>query len=298
MCIRDSYTIGNGDIYAMCPVTTAISQGQFGQFPMLLFCSDGNYAMSVNSEGFYSTISPIQRDVCLNPRSITQMDSEVLFISSRGVMITNGASIDCISQALQGVFEPVPEEIGTNMEMIDKPPIELIKTAMIAYDYANQRIIFMLKDMDTSFVLSLPENRWNTAVFGRVKSVVNIFPYSYVHIEDRIVRLTDIYDYSSEVINKGIVVTRALKLDTLQLKRLMDMSVQGIFSGKQKMILFASQDGKKWYKIGETQARRVGAIRGRYFKYYRIALETALTAKENISGIRLIYDIMPEKRLR
>ena len=63
-------------------------------------------------------------------------------------------------------------------------------------------------------------------------------------------------------------------------------------------ILFASQDGKKWYKIGETQARRVGAIRGRYFKYYRIALETALTAKENISGIRLIYDIMPEKRLR
>lgn len=53
----------------------------------------------------------------------------------------NGASIDCISQALQGVFEPVPEEIGTNMEMIDKPPIELIKTAMIAYDYANQRII-------------------------------------------------------------------------------------------------------------------------------------------------------------
>lgn len=292
------YTIGNGDIYAMCPVTTAISQGQFGQFPMLLFCSDGNYAMSVNSEGFYSTISPIQRDVCLNSRSITQMDSEVLFISSRGVMITNGASIDCISQALQGVFEPVPEEIGTNMEMIDKPPIELIKTAMIAYDYANQRIIFMLKDMDTSFVLSLPENRWNTAVFGRVKSVVNIFPYSYVHIEDRIVRLTDIYDYSSEVINKGIVVTRALKLDTLQLKRLMDMSVQGIFSGKQKMILFASQDGKKWYKIGETQARRVGAIRGRYFKYYRIALETALTAKENISGIRLIYDIMPEKRLR
>lgn len=83
-------------------------------------------------------------------------------------------------------------------------------------------------------MLSLPENRWNTAVFGRVKSVVNIFPYSYVHIEDRIVRLTDIYDYSSEVINKGIVVTRALKLDTLQLKRLMDMSVQGIFSGKQK----------------------------------------------------------------
>lgn len=152
-----------------------------------------------------------------------------------------------------GVFEPVPEEIGTNMEMIDKPPIELIKTAMIAYDYANQRIIFMLKDMDTSFVLSLPENRWNTAVFGRVKSVVNIFPYSYVHIEDRIVRLTDIYDYSSEVINKGIVVTRALKLDTLQLKRLMDMSVQGIFSGKQKMILFASQDGKKWYKIGKRR---------------------------------------------
>lgn len=292
------YTIGNGNIYATCPVTTAISQGQFGQFPMLLFCSDGNYAMSVNSEGFYSTISPIQRDVCLNSRSITQMDSEVLFISSRGVMITNGASIDCISQALQGVFEPVPEEIGTDMEIIDEPPVELIKTAMIAYDYANQRVIFMLKDMDTSFVLSLPENRWNTAVFGRVRSVVNIFPYSYVHIEDRVVRLTDIYDYSSEVINKGIVVTRALKLDTLQLKRLMDMSVQGIFSGKQKMILFASQDGKKWYKIGETQARRVGAIRGRYFKYYRIALETALTAKENISGIRLIYDIMPEKRLR
>ena len=53
-------------------------------------------------------------------------------------------------------------------------------------------------------------------MFGSGKSLVNIFPYSYVPSEDRIVRLTDIYDDSSEVINKGIVVTRALKLDTLQ----------------------------------------------------------------------------------
>lgn len=294
------YTVGTGEIFAMCPVTTALSQGQFGQFPLIAFCSDGNYALSVNSEGGYSTVSPIQRDVCANADSVTQMDSEVLFVSSRGVMVTDGASINCVSLALDGVFEKIPEGLDTIAEYPDIPPVNAVKEAMPIYDYSNQRVIFALPGKNFSLVLSLAEYRWSTAEFGRINAALNVFPYSFVqfHTDGRILWLRDVYDYSSETVCNGLIVTRALKLDSMQLKRLLRISVEGIFNEKQKLVVYASQNGTEWFGIGSSTSRCVNGIRGRYFKYYRFAVETALTPKENISGFRTEYHVRPERRMR
>jgi hypothetical protein len=43
-------SVGTGQIVGICSNTKAISQGQFGQFPVFVFTTDGIYTMSVNSD--------------------------------------------------------------------------------------------------------------------------------------------------------------------------------------------------------------------------------------------------------
>ena len=57
-------TVGTGKILGIVANTEAVSQGQFGQYPLLVFTDEGIYAMSVNAEGLYSSIHPISREVC------------------------------------------------------------------------------------------------------------------------------------------------------------------------------------------------------------------------------------------
>lgn len=80
-------TIGVGKVLGMASTTPALSQGQFGQFPLLVFATDGIWAMEVSPNGLYSVKQPISRDICSNPKSITQIDGAVIFISDKGAMI-------------------------------------------------------------------------------------------------------------------------------------------------------------------------------------------------------------------
>ena len=56
-------TVGNGTIIGVVSNTRAISQGQFGQFPLFCFTSDGIWMLQTSSEGIYSASSPISREV-------------------------------------------------------------------------------------------------------------------------------------------------------------------------------------------------------------------------------------------
>ena len=285
-------TIGTGTILGLASITTPLSQGQFGQFTLMAFCTDGNYAMQVNDEGLYAgTPPPMPRDVCTNPASITQIAGEVIFVSARGAMSADGSIIKCISDALNGV----PEDTGKML------PTDLFQQCRVAYDYAGRRIIFFSTTNDESYVLSLEDGTWSNGNFGQIKTVLNIYPYSYIQLAVRgtIIQLNTPYQYNGDTgLHTGRVVTRPLKLDSLQLKRLHQFKLEGIFKEPQQIKIFGSQNGTDWQLIGGTTRRRVGNMCGRYYKYYRFEIITSLRETENISGIRLEYDIRPESRMR
>jgi hypothetical protein len=101
----------------------------------------------------------------------------------------------------------------------------------------------------------------------------------------------------SNPIYEGVLLTRALKLDTYRLKRISQFALQGLFSEEQRIILYASQDGTRWLRLGATDQRRIRMI-GKVFKFFRFAIITKLKSTENITGIRLDYQVMSEKRYR
>lgn len=85
-------TIGTGKIIGIVANTESVSQGQFGQYPLLVFTDEGIYAMSVTSEGLYGSVHPISREVCNNPDSITPTDRLVYFTSDKGLMAISGGT--------------------------------------------------------------------------------------------------------------------------------------------------------------------------------------------------------------
>jgi hypothetical protein len=294
------YTIGTGKIYGLSSVATALSQGQFGQFPLMAFCSDGNYAMSVNEEGRYSAIHPpVQRDVCINPDAITQTDSEVLFISSRGVMVTSGAAANCISSELDGVPEVLPEDNDVWIYPEGKPS-DFFRTCRVAYDYTNRRIIFFPEQGtgDAWYVYSIDNAFWSSASFGPVESVINVFPYSYVQVDGRsILALSDNYSYEGEI-QEGILFTRPIKLGSFQLKKILRLSLQGVFSEEQNISIYVSNDCRKWIYVGTSCSSTIASLRGRPFKYCRFVIKTKLLPSENISLLRVHFETRKERRFR
>lgn len=290
------YTVGAGKVLGLSSIATALSQGQFGQFPLMIFCSDGNYAMSVNEEGRYSAIHPMQRDVCINPESITQTDSEILFVSSRGVMVTSGATAHNLSEILDGVPERLPD--GLDSEIPSENPLYFFRSCRAIYDYTNRRIIFFSPGSTLSYVYSIEEQAWSVSSFGSIKAVINRFPYSYVQLSDgAIMLLSESYSYEGSPV-KGLVYTRPVKMDTFALKKLLRVSLQGVFSKAQPISIYASNDGISWHFLGVSDSHRIVGFHGRPFKYYRFAIETELDPSENISALRIQFHARQERRFR
>ena len=84
-------TVGTGRIMAISTAAKALSEGQFGQFPLYAFTDEGVWALEVSSTGSYSARQPITRDVILANTDPLQMDSAVLFATDRGIMLISGS---------------------------------------------------------------------------------------------------------------------------------------------------------------------------------------------------------------
>lgn len=147
-------TIGTGSIIGISTAAKALSQGQFGQFPLYAFCTDGVWALEVSTTGTYIARQPITRDVCINPDSITQIDNAVLFASNRGIMHISGSKAICITDVIATEY---PFNVLTKLShasdlhsMLDhnadtclptQPFLGFLSGCRMVYDYVNQHII-------------------------------------------------------------------------------------------------------------------------------------------------------------
>lgn len=304
-------TVGTSEILGISSITTALSQGQFGSFPLMAFCTDGNYALQVDSEGLFSAVTPMQRDVCTNPKSITQIDGAIIFVTARGVMVADGSSIQPLSNILDGAQSDISriaaddglsEDMAVGIPVL--PPVDFFQTCIIAYDYPNKRLLFMTEsreDKAFGWQYSIDGQTWQQINFGNAYCTVNVFPSSYVqhtrYIGSFIKRLDKPYDYDGSGNNEGYILTRPLKLDSLQYKSLRQVVLVGSFSRPQTVGIYGSNDGVSWFRLGKSNAGRI-LIPGRYFKYYRFSVQTDLDSSENVTGLRVEYDVRPERRLR
>ena len=284
-------TIGTGEILGIAAATKALSQGQFGQFPLYAFTSEGIWALEVSSTGTYSSKQVVSRDVCNNPSSITQIDGAIIFTSDRGVMILQGSETQCISDIMQGRhFRPdtleaisayIPEianmitDVSDNLSFVD-----YIQTCNIAYDYPNARLVFNNPATRYHYIYSLRSGTFAKLHHGRrFPRVINNYPDCYLQDTNG-----NVYNYSS-IQNEngspnripGILITRPLKFGTTTLKTITRILNRGIYKSPShiKIGLYGSRDGLTYYKLR--------SLHGLGWKFFRLAIYTHLLPSERLS---------------
>ena len=89
-------------VNAISTAARALSQGQFGQFPLYAFCEDGIWAISVGADGKLESKQPISRDVIIPDSRVCQLDDSVAYLTKEGVKIIRGSETRCISEVLNG----------------------------------------------------------------------------------------------------------------------------------------------------------------------------------------------------
>lgn len=166
-------------IVGVAIATTALSQGQFGQFPIYVFTEDGIWAMETAADGSFITSKPLAREVCINPDSICSIDNAVVFVTDKAVMMIQGSQVMNISPYMNGRHY-VPNASAVNLishqdgfaeyaPVItdDDPFMKFMKDARTAYDYTGQRLIF-ISPSNTGFqyVYKIDTQTWHKMAFS------------------------------------------------------------------------------------------------------------------------------------
>lgn len=309
--VKGINTVGTGEIRGISSATKALSEGQYGQFPLYVFVSDGVWSMEVSSEGKYSTKQVVTRDVCVYPDSITQIDTAVVFASDRGVMLLSGSNSVCLSDTINNqarialIYEVNQDARGSllpglpnawsegNVDII--PFLTYLQLAKMVYDYTHQRIIIFHQNKTLpAYVYSLKSKAWGMT-YTKIAHGVNSYPEALAMVvsgnhEDNI--FVNVSDNKEGVTQQPcLLVTRPLKLDTPDDLKTVDNIIQRGYFRKNNIaaILYASRDNFNWHYIYSSQDHYLRGFSGTPYKYFRIALVCNLQPDESIYGCTIQY---------
>lgn len=290
-------TVGLGEIRGIAAATKALSQGQFGQFPLYAFSTDGIWALEVSGTGLYESIHPISRDVCTNPASITPIDAAIVFATEQGLKLLQGSDITLISSVMDGentdesMFNVKPE--FAHLFIADTDPfVQMIATCTIAYDYSHNLLhIFPQGDGTKHYVYSLDSGEYSTYVGYAMKSYVPGYPQGIIQIGNR---LHTFQRYTSADLRKGVAVTKQLAFDDpFAMKLIHDLRTlcHRTADGTQMRVsLFVSNDGYHW--------ARLRSLRMHSFKFYRLVLFSTMTDNDAIPGVTFQFEYCRTNKLR
>jgi hypothetical protein len=305
--------IGAGRIIGICSAAKAMSQGQFGTFPLYAFTDEGVCALEINEDGSFKPSQPFTRDVCINTDSITQLDSAVLFASDRGIMLLQGSTSLCITDAIftRSPFrierlpngESLPYLAGIDAWRFDYVPLlDFVRGCRMIYDYVNQRVIIYNKQKRYAYIYSLESKQW-----GLIESEIIDNPNSYpdalaVTSECVVANYSEpcLVNDGSDVVVPFLVITRPLKLGSGDVYKTVDTIIQRgyIDKGDVMQVLYASNDLRNWFMVYSSKDIYLRGFSGSPFKYFRIAIMGGLSENEAITGATVQFTPQLSNQLR
>lgn len=173
--------IGRTKVVGIAANTLDVSSGQWGQYPLYVFCSDGIIAIIIDGEGKFGGIQAVSSDVLREPRGLSQptlvqTGQALMFLTQRGVMAIAGTQINCLSEAMNGRhFNPMREladvdyHVGAFANLIgrtsdDTDFRDFAASGFLAFDYAHNRVLLLRPDRDYQYVYSMNTGMWSKEI--------------------------------------------------------------------------------------------------------------------------------------
>ncbi len=310
----------SGSINGIATTTRALSTGQFGQFPLYVFTTDGIWAMTTTDEGSFSKATPLSREVALD-RRVFPIDQAVIFITEKGVKILSGSEVTDLSPNMNGRHWVVEDDAKALLWKHDAwyqllPPLKdktpfmaFMKTAECMYDYTGARLIFFNDTAYYQYVYMLNTGTWHKTMQDldppyKIINTLNSYPNCQACALDEEVSETIVLDFStpldvtSEDERRCIIATRPFDLEEPDvLKTINHLKIRGQYerydsNNKPRVsyMLFGSQDGNTFH--------RLTSLRGKSWKLFRVIILATLKPTERISWIDVDYEHRFNNRLR
>lgn len=294
-------TVGTGAVRGMASATRALSQGQFGQYPLMAFTSDGIWALSVASDGNYSTVRPISREVCDNVDSICQIDQSVVFATKRGINKIAEINVASFSDILDGPYFSLDRlnriaDIKQNYKAVGdtvylREPGYYYKNASVRYDYCNGRLLLIPHSAPGEnikiYVYSITDDAWSTFSAETPLAVLNGYPYLYWQESDGKVKVLDRpYSYENGKVYSGMILTRTLTYSAA-MSSIGGFDQQTDSARRQTLFVWGSNDNRTWHYVGMSSRMHADYIAEHPFRYFRLMIITELTEADKYYDITL-----------
>lgn len=289
--IEAVYELACGEIYALTSATEALSEGQFGEFPIYAFTDNGIYALSIDQDGTIEAKQPISRDVLLEMNSTLQIDKAVIYPTKEGLKLISGRNTSLLSASIAGLnvqesgFSAPSELTITDTEPFQKQ-LEGIK---MVYDYAHRQVHLFGKEVASEgkqkhYVYDLESGQWATQILDKqLTTCVAGYPFSTMQFGTQLMQYTD--ELEANDVKQGWLLTRPISFsDPFTRKMLSDIRVLGQKTNtatKFKVQVYISEDRVNWH--------RLTSLKGRSAKWYRFLIMADMCGLDTLTGITCQY---------
>lgn len=173
--------IGRAKVLGIAANVLDVSNGQWGQYPLHVFCSDGIISVAIDAEGKMSRIDAVSSDILKEPLGISQptliqTNQMLVFLTQRGVMSISGTKPQALSLMMDGrhfnamtELADVDYHVGAFANLISRTSDatafrDYAESGFLAYDYAHNRVLLLRPDRDYQYVLSLDTMMWSKQI--------------------------------------------------------------------------------------------------------------------------------------
>lgn len=308
-----TYTLSTGAIFGMAAATAALSQGQYGEFPLYVFTTDGIWALRQGSgDVLYASQSPVNREVALSPRHIISVDDAVLYLSEQGLMALQGSEVSLLSQPFEGVPDATPGDAVSLLAEApsvgatatdDTPFYTFVTTAEVGYNYIEKELLFLSPDYPYMWVFDLVSAQW-TRRSTTYEAFYSLYPSLLA-----IGRAGEVYDLCDEQSGSEVeiaLVTRAVKLWPDVPKRIPRLAIRcGDEEGAAlSLSVWGSNRAEQGYGC-IYRAQVDGPLPGRLllntyappYKYHRLAVSGRVSPRFHLDAVDVSFETVASTKL-
>lgn len=324
---------GNGSVIDLAPNMMEVSSGQWGQYPLYVFTTDGIYAFGINNDGTLGTSLPVSSDVLLIPQGMTkpsliQTNQMLVFLTNRGVMGLQGTKVQPLSLVMNGRHFNAKDDLGNDVvygsgviasimnEAYDTTPFhDFMLGGYLAYDYTHNRVLLLNADVNFQYVLSLDNLLWSRLVIydnleqdpgsGRSVGMVNVIRMSaavsnytemYLQGEDHHLYITNNVteeNISDSLYQYGYFITRPMRFGTDDFKSITRLLHRYTHYAERSDVKLAIYASRDGVRY-----HRITTLRGMSWRYYIFVVYTCLKPNERYSYMTVDFEPRLTNKLR
>lgn len=320
---KNSYQVGHSEAIDITSMSQPISQEQFGVYPLLVFCRDGVWALSIGQDKAYiDRISPFSGEVPAGPGYIYNTGDYIAMIDSDyNLKLLVGKTVSKISDQILYLKDSNLNTLPNFASATNHPQTTqisgylcqtsgktYIEGAVLGYNREENEVILANPAYPYSFVYNVKKQGWYK-ISESYKYFINDYPdllgvcpsvgneaYSFVH------KMNEESWYvgpTSRLASRHIYLESSpLKLGTSNLKKinrlelLCDLQTEG--SNYVSLLLYGSLDGVHYHYLTGKQAG--GVISNLVLqvdmlscKYYKIIVSGNVLVSSSITALAVDF---------